>query len=222
MKPTFEERVRSKIDTSAGPDACHPWTGGYGQFGTPSIFVSRNGRKGSASARKVVWELAHGEVPAEHLVMVTCENRSCVNIKHLKLESRRAEDMFWNQVQKTDGCWLWTGYIRKAGYGAFMYAGVYQAAHRFSYELHYGKIEGHVGHDKDREICVCHHCDNPTCVRPDHLFLGKDKDNHDDMVRKGRHAHGPKLKAAMARSREQRLASGAGPRHGDGEERSNG
>lgn len=51
-------------------------------------------------------------------------------------------------------------------------------AHRFSYTLHYGtEVAG---------MCVCHHCDTPSCVRPTHLFIGTDKDNSDDKFSKGR------------------------------------
>ena len=51
-------------------------------------------------------------------------------------------------------------------------------AHRFSYELHYGKF--------DKSLCVLHKCDNPPCVAPDHLFLGTKADNNKDRDRKNR------------------------------------
>jgi hypothetical protein len=88
-----------------------------------------------------------------------------------------AEDRFWAKVQKTDSCWVWTAATDSDGYGVFNAPG-HRAAHPFSYELHNGPIpEG---------LCVLHKCDNPPCVRPDHLFLGTKKDNAVDMAIKGR------------------------------------
>jgi hypothetical protein len=90
-------------------------------------------------------------------------------------------ERFWSKVNKSDGCWTWTGSKTTAGYGLIWNgkdtsAPVY--VHRLSWELHFGEIPD--------GLSVCHRCDNPTCVRPDHLFLGTDKDNSDDKITKGR------------------------------------
>lgn len=75
-------------------------------------------------------------------------------------------------------CWIWTA-ATVCGYGCIGYgAGKIAKAHRVSWELHNGPIPG--------GLCVLHHCDNPLCVNPDHLFLGTRKDNSDDMIAKGR------------------------------------
>ena len=79
---------------------------------------------------------------------------------------------------KDDGCWLWTGYRNEDGYGRFRVGKKLWNAHRLSYSLFIGKIPD--------EIQVLHHCDNPPCVNPDHLFLGTQIDNINDMVRKNR------------------------------------
>ncbi len=92
---------------------------------------------------------------------------------------------FWSQVVKHDGdgCWEWTGNkSRSFGYGSFAYAGTTKAAHRVSWEMHNGPIQV----NSEIRILVCHKCDNPPCVRPDHLFLGTDADNNKDNMLKGR------------------------------------
>ena len=77
------------------------------------------------------------------------------------------------------GCWLWTACVRQSdGYGTLGIKGKTKAAHRVSWEIHNGPIpEG---------LCVLHRCDVPTCVNPDHLFLGTKADNTADMIAKGR------------------------------------
>ena len=93
------------------------------------------------------------------------------------------EDRFWSKVRKADGdgCWEWMGARVKTGYGQIGRSRTRQliATHRLSWELYRGAIPS--------GLCVCHRCDNPRCVRPDHLFLGTQADNIHDMVAKGRH-----------------------------------
>lgn len=86
---------------------------------------------------------------------------------------------FWAKVNKTDGCWEWTGATTHNGYGSFTVDGRGVRAHRYSWRLHYGDDPG--------RMLVCHTCDNPKCVRPDHLFLGTTVQNERDKVAKGRH-----------------------------------
>jgi hypothetical protein len=113
--------------------------------------------------------------------------------------SRPAEERFWRFVRVTDGCWEWEGGLSTRGYGRLTVGGRKVLAHRFSYELHRGPIP--------RGLFVCHHCDNPRCVNPGHLFPGTVTDNSRDMVGKGRQARAegadnPNAKLSAAEVRE--------------------
>lgn len=87
---------------------------------------------------------------------------------------------FLDKVEKRgpNDCWLWVSAKTNDGYGEITIDGQLIYAHRFSYELFVGPIPD--------GLCVCHHCDNPPCCNPKHLFTGSRKDNAQDMVRKGR------------------------------------
>jgi hypothetical protein len=94
------------------------------------------------------------------------------------------EQRFWKYVNKSDGCWEWTGQkTTSMGYGRIRDTGnKYIRSHRLSYELHIGPIPD--------DMLVLHACDNPSCVNPSHLFLGTHQENTNDRVKKGRSAHG--------------------------------
>ena len=93
---------------------------------------------------------------------------------------RKYIERFWSKISRgTDNaCWIWMGRRNANGYGKFDIGEVTRYAHRISYELAYGEIP--------RDLMICHHCDNPPCVNPTHLFCGTNSDNMKDAFRKGR------------------------------------
>lgn len=120
-----------------------------------------------------------------------------------------AVERFWKRVEKQDSepdtCWLWTGPLDADGYGHHNEHRKNVPAHRFSYENFVGPIpEGKL---------VRHKCNNPPCIRPEHLELGTQKENIEDAVALGRHVHGEthgmvKITEATAKLVKSLLASG--------------
>lgn len=102
-------------------------------------------------------------------------------------------ERFWSKVERSDECWEWKGARFPAGYGIFSTShgrsGVSQRAHRAAWQLSYGPIPP--------GLVVCHRCDNPPCVRPDHLFLGTNATNQRDMTKKGRGRNGTRNGRAL-------------------------
>jgi hypothetical protein len=115
----------------------------------------------------------------------------CYACCHPVKRGRPIADRLWERVDKNGPipahrpelgqCWPWTGSVEAKGYGTIKVAGKIQKAHRVAYVLTYGNIS-------DDKPMVCHHCDNPPCCRPDHLFAGTCQDNAKDMAAKGRAA----------------------------------
>ena len=95
------------------------------------------------------------------------------------------EHLFWSHIKKGNGCWEWNDGNTNGDYGRARYNGKCQLASRIAWQLTYGALP-------NNRIQVCHHCDNPPCCRPDHLFLGTNKDNCHDAMRKGRTTKGRK------------------------------
>lgn len=172
----FNERF--KLDSISD---CWLWTGPL----TPDGYGNFQGKRPS-SAHRVSWELHRGEIPKDTWVRQNCDNHHCVNPSHLFLTTsnlprftprERFEKSFF--IEPNSGCWLWEAYTMPNGYGLFSIGYDRGLAHRHAWEIYNGEIPDN--------LCVLHKCDTPACVRPDHLFLGTNKDNSQDMVRKRRH-----------------------------------
>lgn len=89
-------------------------------------------------------------------------------------------ERFWSKTtpEPNSGCWLWTASLGSTGYGQISIDGRHRKAHRVSWELHNGEIPD--------GMCVLHRCDVPSCVNPEHLWLGDQPANLKDMWAKGR------------------------------------
>jgi hypothetical protein len=107
-------------------------------------------------------------------------------MKEMRLKKAGSlHDRFFSRFVKLEnGCWQWRAHTDKDGYGFLPGAHNNIRAHRLSYELHIGQIPP--------GLIICHHCDNPGCVNPGHLFIGTQKDNAQDALRKKRHYVGEK------------------------------
>ncbi len=115
-------------------------------------------------------------------------------------------ERFWPKVaviQDEKSCWLWCAGKNTGGYGAFGMrddvtgASKVEGAHRASWIMHFGAIpEG---------LWVLHRCDVPSCVRPEHLFLGTPEDNEQDKIQKGRKPKPGKHKSQVCRNGHPRI-----------------
>lgn len=214
LKPV-NDRFWEKVDKDGlqmpdMPTRCWSWKAcinhdGYGGFQFDGKF---------STAHRFSYLLHIGNIPKGMEVRHICHNPICCNPDHLKLgthtenmkdlalSGRRKglrikykrppkykpslEERFWNKVNKNGPtiahidtpCWVWMAHCNISGHGRFSVNGKLGLAHRVSWLIHYGEF--------DNALDVLHKCDNPSCINPDHLFLGTHKDNMVDMVNKGR------------------------------------
>jgi len=94
--------------------------------------------------------------------------------------ARSWREPYWARVdiREQDDCWPWKGNVHSEGYGRCWIGGKWVRAHRLAWRLSHGAIP--------EDMCICHHCDNPICCNPTHLFVGTRADNARDCLKKGR------------------------------------
>lgn len=109
-------------------------------------------------------------------------SRSCRALAQSKWQSKDLATRFWEKVNKTESCWLWTGALLKTGYGSIRINNKSVRAHRVAYELSVGKIPD--------GMIILHSCDNPLCVNPSHLRIGNKRENMADAIERGQHKTG--------------------------------
>lgn len=133
-----------------------------------------------------------------HLICVGCKKQ--YERPENKCTYCSIECQFWTHVDKSSACWNWTGSTHKFGYGEFRRNSILIRSHRFSYELHKGEIPTGFG--------INHHCDNPKCVNPAHLYAGTQLDNTNDAVKRDR-IGSRKLTKEQVYSIKLRLSNGS-------------
>jgi DNA-binding MarR family transcriptional regulator len=181
----FIKSFWSKVDIKGDTD-CWDWKA-YSDEGGGSFYVG----SGMMGACRFLYILKNGEISKNSRVKHYCKNIRCCNPTHLYLDvydgtiyDNAFTDRFWRRVdiKDKDDCWNWIAGKDEDGYGFVEFHGVTYRSTHIAYMITRGEIE--------KELFICHKCDNPSCVNPDHLFLGTCLDNVKDRHLKNRDAKG--------------------------------
>ena len=121
-------------------------------------------------------------VPPSHRKENACCSRPCKGKAQSKSMKQDLAQRFWEKVNKTETCWIWTGAMLKTGYGSIRVDGKALRAHRVAYELTHGPIPN--------GMLLRHSCDNPKCINPAHLIPGTKRENTQDALDRGQHVVG--------------------------------
>ena len=179
-------------------NSCWNWTDRLGPDGRPIVLWAisnqryNTGRKKykTYTVRQLTLKIVGRSINGRR-IHSQCKNNLCINPDHLFSGN---ENRFWNKVHKLNethgGCWIWLAGENPKGYGIFTLSEhgkketIY--AHRYSWQIKYGRKLPTV-------VLVCHKCDNPRCVNPDHMFIGNASDNIEDMCNKNRQSRGEQI-----------------------------
>ena len=177
----INKRIWKHINVTNNDD-CWKWNGCTDRYGNGIINV----RKHLVLVRNVAYQIHNYLIQPTDKIIQSCKNRLCCNPNHLHRKNLDEQllDRFWEKVDKRgeNECWEWLGSKDKNGYGQIAVNSIVTKAHRLSWEL--------CSNDEiPEEMLICHRCDNPSCINPNHLFLGNQSDNMIDMLRKNRGKH---------------------------------
>lgn len=201
-KLSLEERWLNKVEEPSDDNSCWLWKGSVSSQGYGQMCINKK----QVLAHQIGWKLAGNESPSKGSVLRNqCGNILCMNPQHWKIlplhmsfnkvraavrsktREQRMEE-FARRINENGSlildtpCWEWMGTKNPNGYGRFSSRYFSTQAHRASWEIFVGPIPD--------GLFICHKCDNKSCVNPEHLFLGTQHDNMQDMAQKGRSTKG--------------------------------
>jgi predicted XRE-type DNA-binding protein len=179
MRPTIspESKFLQYIDKH-GEDECWGWKGRFTKYGAGLFTIEHtiDGKRivETYFANRFSYEYFTGNKITTRYLDNVCERRDCINPKHLR--PRDFDARFWENTDRSNGCWNWLGTINKStGYGDITINHESVATHRVAYEVYNGvKIP-------DGKM-VLHSCNTRACINPAHLRIGTHDDNMQDMV----------------------------------------
>lgn len=182
----------SFLDKVSKVGCCFIWNG---KLRSSEPVFTYKGRK--ITVRQAMWEKTYGLVPHGKLVRQSCSSSRCINPDHLFITTRREEakkftglgrrpgvSLFermdgYTSLEPNTGCWLWAGATNDKGYAQIgLHGKTAKAAH-----VNYKRFKGFIPPD----MVIRHTCDVRMCVNPDHLILGTQLDNIQDMIKRERH-----------------------------------
>jgi hypothetical protein len=171
-----------------GEDECWGWKGRKTPYGAGRFTIEHTiGGKRIVEtyfANRFSYEYFTGNKITTRYLDNICERRDCCNPKHLR--PRDFDSRFWDNTDRSNGCWVWQGHIDKStGYGSITIDHETFATHRIAYEVYNGvKIPS--------GKMVLHSCNNRRCINPEHLRVGTQEDNMQDMIESGNSCRGEK------------------------------